>query len=160
LPGRSTRTHPLRDLSGESAYLSSLSHGDAECDLRHLDPGRLDLCLGGRWGSRFAGFFGQRDISSAESRERVAETITLVKQTWTQERVHFQGKCWQADNLPVLPQPIQQSHPPILFASSSSDAFSYAARMGLGVVCTTISQPMPRLIDRLVEYEAAKQPRV
>ncbi len=28
--------------------------------------------------------------------------------------------------------------------------------MGLGAVCTTITQPMPRLIDRLAEFEAAK----
>lgn len=126
----------------------------ATCDI--LTQGRLDLCLGGRWGSRFARFFGQGDISSEESRERVAETIALIKQAWTQERVHFQGKYWQADNLPVLPQPVQHPHPPILLASNSNDTFPYAARMGLGVVCTTISQPMPRLIDRLVEYEAAK----
>ena len=70
--------------------------------------------------------------------------------------MHFQGKYWQADNLPVLPQPVQQPHPPLLLASNSNDTFPYAARLGLGAVCTTLSQPMPRLIERLAEYAAAK----
>ena len=127
----------------------------ATCDI--LTQGRLDLCLGGRWGSRFGRFFGHGDISSEESRERVAETIALIKLAWTQERVHFQGQYWQADNLPVLPQPIQKPHPPLLLAANSNETFPYAARLGLGAVCTILSQPMPRLIDRLAEYEAAKQ---
>jgi alkanesulfonate monooxygenase SsuD/methylene tetrahydromethanopterin reductase-like flavin-dependent oxidoreductase (luciferase family) len=126
----------------------------ATCDI--LTNGRLDLCLGGRWGSRFARFFGQGDISGAESRERVAETIEIIKRAWTQERMQFHGKYWQVDNLPVLPRPVQQPHPPLLVASNSNDTFPYAASRGLGVVCTTISQPMPRLIDRLAEFEAAK----
>ena len=91
-----------------------------------------------------------------EARERVAEAIALIKLAWTQERVHFQGKYWQADNLPVLPQPVQQPHPPLLLAANSNDTFPYAAHLGLGAVCTTLSQPMPRLIDRLAEYAAAK----
>jgi alkanesulfonate monooxygenase SsuD/methylene tetrahydromethanopterin reductase-like flavin-dependent oxidoreductase (luciferase family) len=97
-----------------------------ECDI--ITQGRLDLCLGGRWGSRFGRFFGHGDISSEESRERVAEAIALIKLAWTQERVHFQGKYWQADNLPILPQPMQQPHPPLLLAANSNDTFPYAAR--------------------------------
>jgi len=97
-----------------------------------------------------------RDINSEESRERVAEAIALIKLAWTQDRVHFQGKYWQADNLPVLPQLVQQPHPPLLLAANSNDTFPYTARLGLGAVCTTLSQPMPRLIDRLAEYAAAR----
>jgi alkanesulfonate monooxygenase SsuD/methylene tetrahydromethanopterin reductase-like flavin-dependent oxidoreductase (luciferase family) len=55
----------------------------------------------------------------------------------------------------VLP-PVQKSHPPLLLASNSNDTFAYVARVGTGVVCTTLSQPLPRLIHRLAEYEAAK----
>ena len=70
--------------------------------------------------------------------------------------MHFQGKCWQADNLPILPQPLQQPHPPPLLAANSNDTFPYAARLRLGAVCTTLRQPVPRLIDRLAEYAAAR----
>ncbi len=129
----------------------------ATCEI--LTNGRLDLCLGGRWGSPAGQAFGHDgNITSAESRERVAESIALIRQAWTEERLNFQGKYWSAKDLPVLPKPVQQPHPPLLLAANSDDTFSYAASLGLGVIGTTLSQPMPRLIDRLKEFEAAKLP--
>lgn len=127
----------------------------ATCDI--LTHGRLDLCLGGRRGARGGRFFRHAEnISNEENRERVAEAIELIKLAWTQERVNFHGKYQQADNVPVLPQPLQQPHPPLLLAANSNDTFPYAARLGLGVIGTTLSQPMPRLCHRLAEYAAAK----
>lgn len=121
----------------------------ATCDI--LTHGRLDLCLGGRWGARIGRFFGQAEsITSAESRERVAEAMALIKLAWTQERINFHGKYWQADNLPILPQPVQRPHPPILIAANSDDTFAYAGGLGGGMVCTMLSQPsLPRLQQRL-----------
>ena len=100
--------------------------------------------------------FGQDDISSEESRERVEETIDIVRQAWTQERLTYAGKYWQADNLPVQPQPVQQPHPPLLLAANRDETFAYTARLGCGVIGTLLSQPMPRMQQRLAEYEAAK----
>lgn len=37
-----------------------------------------------------------------------------------------------------------------------NDTFTYAARLGVGVIGTTLSQPMPRMGQRLAEYEAAR----
>lgn len=127
----------------------------ATCDI--LTNGRLELCLGGRWGAPSGRAFGHdATTSSQESRERVAEGIALIKRAWTKERVSYQGKYWSAENLPVLPQPAQKPHPPLLVAANSDDTFTYAAKLGLGVIGTTFSQPMPRLIARLKEFEAAK----
>ncbi|MCH7787632.1 MAG: hypothetical protein IIC22_08990, partial [Chloroflexi bacterium] len=39
---------------------------------------------------------------------------------------------------------------------NSNETFAYTAKMGLGVIGTTLSQPMPRMVDRLAEFEAAK----
>ena len=127
----------------------------ATCDI--LTNGRLDLCLGGRWGSPAGQALGQADdIGGEESRDRVAEGIELMKLAWTRERVNYEGKYWSAKDLPVLPQPQQSPHPPLLLAANSDETFAYAARMGIGVIGTTLSQPMPRLIDRLREFEEAK----
>ncbi len=129
----------------------------ATCDI--LTNGRLDLCLGGRWGSPAGQAFGQAsDIGSVESRERVAEGIELLKVAWTQERATFQGEYWSAKDLPVLPRPQQQPMPPLLLAANSDETFAYAASLGLGVIGTTLSQSMPRMIDRLHEFEEAKSP--
>ena len=127
----------------------------ATCDI--LTNGRLDLCLGGRWGSPAGQAFGQAaDISSEESRGRVAEGIGLLKAAWTQERANFKGEYWDMDDLLVMPKPVQQPHPPLLLAANSDETFPYAASMGLGVIGTTLSQPMPRMIDRLRDFENAK----
>ena len=132
-----------------------LATQSATCDI--LTNGRLDLCLGGRWGARTGKFFGHGDnISNTESRARIAEAIALMKLAWTQERINYQGQYWSAENLPVLPQPVQQPHPPLLLAANSNDTFAYAAQLGLGLIGTTLTQPMPRLALRLQEYEAAK----
>ena len=127
----------------------------ATCDI--LTNGRLDLCLGGRWGSPSGQAFGQAgDISSAESRARVAEGIELLKAAWTQERANFEGEYWGMKDLLVMPKPVQEPFPPLLLAANSDETFPYAARMGLGVIGTTLSQPMPRMIDRLREFEQSK----
>ena len=41
-------------------------------------------------------------------------------------------------------------------AANSDETFPYAASMGLGVIGTTLSQPMPRMIDRLRDFEKTK----
>ena len=127
----------------------------ATCDI--LTNGRLDLCLGGRWGSPAGQAFGQgADIGSEESRGRVAEGIELLKAAWTQERANFKGEYWDMDDLLVMPKPVQQPHLPLLLAANSDETFPYAASMGLGVIGTTLSQPMPRMIDRLRDFEKAR----
>jgi len=127
----------------------------ATCDI--LTNGRLDLCLGGRWGTAVGRFLGNpTDTSREESRERIAESIELIKLAWTQERFDFQGKYWSVENLPVLPRPVQQPHPPILLAANSDDTFTYAAKLGVGLIGSVLTQPTLSLIDRLAEFEAAK----
>ena len=128
----------------------------ATCDI--LTNGRLDLGLGGRWGSPAGQAVGHRaDITSEESRARVAEGIELMKLAWTQERVTFEGQYWSVKDLATLPGPQQQPHPQLLLAANSDETYAYAAQLGIGVIGTTLSQPMPRMIDRLREFEEAKE---
>ena len=131
-----------------------LATQSATCDI--LTNGRLDLCIGGRWGAPTGRFLGNpTEVSSEESRERIAEEIELIRIAWTEEGANFQGKYWNVEDLPVLPKPVQTPHPPILLAANSDDSFAYAARLGLGVIGTTLSQPMPRMAQRLTEFEEA-----
>ena len=131
----------------------------ATCDI--LTNGRLDLCLGGRWGSPSGQAFGQAgNISSEESRGRVAEGIRLLKAAWTQEQANFDGEFWKMNDLLVMPKPHQEPHPPLLLAANSDETFPYAANLGLGVIGTTLSQPMPRMIDRIRDFETAKRPEI
>ncbi len=133
-----------------------LASQSATCDI--LTQGRLELCLGGRWGTPVGQALGHAaTISSEESRERVAEAVALLKAAWTEEQVTFDGKYWTTKELSVMPKPMQEPHPPLYMASNSNDTFAYAARMGLGIIATVLSQPMPRLVPRLAEFEAAQR---
>jgi hypothetical protein len=80
------------------------------------------------------------------SRARVAEAIAHIKLAWTQERVHFQGKYWQADNLPVLPQPVQQPHPPLLLAANSNDTSPYGDEARV-IHCVRLHGLQHRVVD-------------
>ena len=54
----------------------------ATCDI--LTNGRLDLCVGGRWGTPVGRFVGNpTEVSTQESRERIAEQIELIRIAWT-----------------------------------------------------------------------------
>ena len=129
----------------------------ATCDI--FTNGRLDLCLGGRWGSQAGQDIGQSaDIPIEESRGRVAETIELIRLAWTEERVNFNGKYWSARDLPVLPHPVQKPHPPLLLATNSDSTFLYAATLGVGMIATNMIQPTPALAKRMAEFQAAKAP--
>lgn len=126
----------------------------ATCDI--LTSGRLDLCVGGRWGAPDGVPLGNPiKVSSDESRSRVSEAIQLIKRAWTDEAVNFHGEYWSADDLPILPKCLQVPHVPLLLAANSDDTFAHAARLGLGVIGTNLSQPDSRLIDRLSEFKNA-----
>ena len=61
------------------------------------------------------------------------------------------------NDLLVMPKPQQQPYPPLLIAANSDETFTYAAELGVGVIGTTLSQPMPRMIDRHDEFCAARK---
>lgn len=129
----------------------------ATCDI--MTNGRLDLCLGGRWGTASGLSMGHSaDISIEESRGRVAEAIELIRLAWTEERVNFDGKYWTAKDLPVPPHPMQKPYPPILMATNSDSTFSYAAKLGVGMIATNMIQPTPKLAERMAEFDVAKVP--
>ncbi|MDA0770391.1 MAG: LLM class flavin-dependent oxidoreductase [Chloroflexi bacterium] len=129
----------------------------ATCDI--LTNGRLDLCLGGRWGSPASQSIGHSaDIPIEESRGRVAEAIELIRLAWTEERVNFVGDYWTAKDLPVLPHPVQQPHPPLLLATNSDSTFQYAAKLGVGMIATNMIQPTPMLAKRMDDFQAMKVP--
>ena len=136
-----------------------LAMQSATCDI--LTDGRLDMCVGGRYGGSQGARTGTPlgipvDVDMEESRERIAEAIQLLKLAWTEESTTFHGRFWSVDAVSVLPRPVQRPHPPLLLAANSNDSFAYAAAQGLSAICTLLAQPVPSLVQRLAEFDAAK----
>ena len=95
----------------------------------------LDVLSGGRvnWGagrgferSEFAAF----GIAGEESAARFHETVDIVLKAWTNQKLTFQGKFFQYEDVEVLPKPVQAPHPPVWMAASSTPAIEWAASLG------------------------------
>src|SRR5712692_279628 len=75
-----------------------------------LSNGRLEFGVGrGTAPLPYTGY----NVPQEESRERFEEALEIILQAWTSERLSYQGKYFHAQELAVVPKPVQKPHPPI-----------------------------------------------
>jgi alkanesulfonate monooxygenase SsuD/methylene tetrahydromethanopterin reductase-like flavin-dependent oxidoreductase (luciferase family) len=131
--------HPLR-LAEETATIDHLSHG------------RLIFGVGR---SGFATTYQRFEVPYAESRERFAETLQIIRRGWTEETFSHAGTYYQFENVSVVPRPYQQPHPPIRIAATSADTFPACAELGLPIFCAVRLGTLSELGPNLAAYRAA-----
>ena len=122
-----------------------------------ISGGRLNLGVGsGYQRQEFDGL----GVDINESRERFYESVDVIRKAWTEETLNYHGKFTDVDNLWVLPKPLQQPHPPLFQAVSTSPAsIDFAAKHQIQVIAggpTDILGQAPQVIrawrDRMEEY--------
>ncbi|HJY79554.1 MAG TPA: LLM class flavin-dependent oxidoreductase, partial [Candidatus Binatia bacterium] len=101
------RTRTLR--LGIAIVLLPLSHpirvAEEIATLDVLSNGRVEFGIGrGSIPTHFTGF----GLNQAESRERMLESLEVILKAWNSERLSFQGKFYQINNLSIVPKPVQQ----------------------------------------------------
>lgn len=133
-------SHPLR-IAEEIATLDVLSNGRVE-----FGVGR------GAIAAHFAGF----GVPQSESRERFEETLEIIVQAWTRERVSYSGRFFNVEDICVVPKPVQQPHPPIRAAANSVETLEYMGRMGHPIFVATPTNPFPKLRQTLPVYRQAR----
>ncbi|HEX6842481.1 MAG TPA: LLM class flavin-dependent oxidoreductase [Stellaceae bacterium] len=106
--------HPLR-LAEEAATVDQISEG------------RLIFGVGR---SGFPRTYEAYGVPYAESRERFAETLEIVKLAWTEERFSYRGKYFSYDNVALVPKPWQKPYPPIRIAATSPDTYAAIGALG------------------------------
>jgi alkanesulfonate monooxygenase SsuD/methylene tetrahydromethanopterin reductase-like flavin-dependent oxidoreductase (luciferase family) len=112
-----------------------------------LSGGRLEFGVGrGTAPIHYLGY----NVPQEESRERFAEALEVILQAWTSERLSYQGKYFHAEDLPVVPKPVQKPHPPIRLAANSPDTFTIAGELGVPIFASPLINPP----DKLREYLA------
>ncbi len=95
-----------------------------------LSDGRIDLGVGRAYQpAEFAGF----GVDRTKSREVFDEGVRLIQKCWTEDRVTFDGKHYQVEDLCVRPKPLQQPHPPIYMACLSPETFAIAGSHGFNI---------------------------
>lgn len=150
------RTTTLR--LGIAVVLLSLSHpvrvAEEIATLDVISNGRVEFGIGrGSIPTHFSGF----GLKQAESRERMLESVELIRNAWTNERCSYQGKFWQVDNIAVIPKPVQQPHPPMRFAANSIESFELFGRMGEPIFVAAQVNPFRKIREFLPVYRQARQ---
>ena len=107
--------HPLR-LAEEVATLDHIGHG------------RVVFGVGR---SGFPHTYEAYGIPYAESRERFAEVLEILKRAWADERFSFEGNFHKFHNVTVVPRPVQKPYPPLRVAATSADSFRAVGALGL-----------------------------
>jgi alkanesulfonate monooxygenase SsuD/methylene tetrahydromethanopterin reductase-like flavin-dependent oxidoreductase (luciferase family) len=97
-----------------------------------ISKGRLRLGVGlGYRGEEFDGF----GITRSERLGRTLETIEILKRAWTGERFSYAGKYFKFNDARVLPRPVSQPYPELLWGGMTSKAIERGARLGLSFAC-------------------------
>jgi alkanesulfonate monooxygenase SsuD/methylene tetrahydromethanopterin reductase-like flavin-dependent oxidoreductase (luciferase family) len=93
-----------------------------------LSGGRVDVGIGRGYQSVEFNTFG---VPLAEARERTDEAIEVMRALWTTDEVDHRGRHWDFERVHLQPRPIQQPHPPLYYASVSTDSITHYAQQGI-----------------------------
>ena len=117
-----------------------------------LSGGRAEFGIGrGAMPSHFEGF----NVPIAENRDRFTEALEFIVQAWTEERVSYEGRFFQARDLTLAPRPVQSPHPPVRIASNSADTFGMVGKLGYNMFATPVIVPLPALREGVKAYREA-----
>jgi probable F420-dependent oxidoreductase len=98
----------------------------------------LDVISNGRFVAAFglgADARGEAQVFGTERSEaagRTEEAVQLIKMLWTQEKVTFEGRYFQVNELSIGPKPLQNPHPDVWFGGTSTPALRRVATLGEG----------------------------
>lgn len=124
-----------------------------------VTDGRLSVGLGLGYIPKEYETFG---IPFAERGRRLNEIIEILKLMWTQERVTYEGRFYQLDDIAVHIRPVQQPHPPIWVGAGSDAGIRRAARLADAWPITPQEAPeaLPGLIEKYYRFkqEAGRSP--
>lgn len=80
------------------------------------------------------------------------EAIKIIPQMWTQEKFSHKGQFWEVKERSILPQPMQEPHPPIWTAATSDERQKQAGEYGIGTLGLTLFQSLEACAGRVKLY--------
>jgi alkanesulfonate monooxygenase SsuD/methylene tetrahydromethanopterin reductase-like flavin-dependent oxidoreductase (luciferase family) len=132
-------SHPLR-LAEEAATVDQISRG------------RLIYGIGR---SGVVRTYEEYGISYAESRERFAETLEILRLAWTEPRFSYQGKYHSFDNVALSPKPYQKPYPELRMAGATPETFPAIGKLGFPVFVAVRQGPFSQLVPYIQSYREA-----
>ncbi len=96
-----------------------------------LSSGRIEFGFGRGFSPDEYAAFG---VAMGESRERVAESIAILRGHFRGGSLSHSGKHYQLEELDIVPSVVQHPHPPLWMAAVSPESFDLAAQLGVGAL--------------------------
>ena len=116
--------------------------------LGSMFPGRVILGIGTGEAMNETPATGLEWPGAKERRLRLAESVDLMRQLWTEERVTFDGDYYQTHRATIYDRPDEPV--PIYIAAAAPLATKTAGRLADGFICTSGKQP--ELYENLVGF--------
>jgi coenzyme F420-dependent glucose-6-phosphate dehydrogenase len=104
-----------------------------------LNPGRIFLGIGGGEAMNERPALGIEWPRFKERSARLAESVELIRQLWSDERVTFEGEYYETILATVYDKPPEPV--PIYVAASGPKAAKVVGRLGDGFICTSGKDP-------------------
>jgi alkanesulfonate monooxygenase SsuD/methylene tetrahydromethanopterin reductase-like flavin-dependent oxidoreductase (luciferase family) len=105
--------------------------------LDHLSGGRFEFGMGRGSSTTEQRGFGILDPEL--TRDMFDEVVPEFKRMWADTEYEHEGRFFTMPPRNVLPKPFTKPHPPMWVAAGSPSTFEKAARMGLGVLCFSMT---------------------
>ena len=113
-----------------------------------LSDGRLEFGVGRGVAYQYRGY----GIPQEESRERFEEALDFILRAWSSESLSFKGKYFRAQDISVVPRPVQTPHPPVRIAANSPDTFPFSGRRKFPIFASPLINPPDKLKAGLAVY--------
>jgi len=117
-------------------YNHPVRAAEAAATVDVLSKGRLEFGTG-RSGTRteMEGF----GIQPNETRAMWEEALDVVIGCWTEDEFSWDGEYFKLPPRGVVPKPMQQPHPPLWGATSSSESHEIVGRKGIGLLSFSVA---------------------
>jgi alkanesulfonate monooxygenase SsuD/methylene tetrahydromethanopterin reductase-like flavin-dependent oxidoreductase (luciferase family) len=119
--------------------------------LDHLSGGRLELGLTRSTAPEWRLF----NIDPDDVRRQAQQAFEMIPRMWTSERFSHSSEDFEIHDVPIVPKPLQQPHPPLWQAAANPASFEEAGRRGVGVLGTTIWESVERVRRMVALYRSA-----
>ena len=74
------------------------------------------------------------DVTPDTVYPKFRESVEIVRQAWSQDRLTYQGDFWSFEDVEVLPKPLQKPMPPVWIAATSPPSIAWAAARGYDIM--------------------------
>ncbi|MBE3604884.1 LLM class flavin-dependent oxidoreductase [bacterium] len=100
-----------------------------------ISDGRVDFGVGrGYQPVEYKGF----KVNQEHSRGIFNESLEVILQAWTRDRVNFKGVHFNIEDQEVRPKPLQQPHPPVWVAGITDATFAMVGKWGFNLLCAPV----------------------